>query len=71
MLKLIQDMLLNSDPEDHSRYQLFGNDDNNGITLSFAIKPNPANFAQAFIIREFNLKDLPKADSLFRKLKKS
>ena len=53
MLAGIKDILIISTPEDTPRFQqLFGNGNQWGIHLSFAVQPKPEGIAQAFLIGE-------------------
>lgn len=53
MLAGIKDILIISTPEDIHRFeQLFGNGNELGLTLRYAVQPSPDGLAQAFIIGE-------------------
>ena len=53
MLAGIKDILIISTPEDINSYKrLFGNGDNLGLSIEYAIQPSPDGIAQAFLIGE-------------------
>ena len=53
MLAGIQDILIISTPEDINSYKrLFGNGENIGLSIEYAVQPSPDGIAQAFLIGE-------------------